>query len=259
MSNRKVEGEGKDTGHGDGHGTFDGTSVPFRRWEDWERSRLRKLRREERRRREVERAFPQGFPSDPNNMLYVRKDILSQYDGSDTLSVASSDDDAWGVQIGGYNENSPQYPPPPTGVLMPKDELLATADTVDANEMEAMLQSGFGPDSARPSQDNIRNASSTNLLSQSNSAHGLPTFQPADGSSRFNNTYAPLSRQDGPLSPPPNRHVMSPVSPFVPSNGTSSAVGAMHTQTHARKRSAGRGGDMNEYGPLGPLDPGTRI
>lgn len=259
MHRRKVEGEGKDTGHGDGHGTFDGSSVPFRRWEDWERSRLRKIRREDRRRREMERAFPAGFPADPNNMLYVRKDILSQYDGSDTLSLASSDEDAWGVQIGGYNENSPQYPPPPTGVLIPRDELLRSAETVGAGDLEAMLQSGFGTDSARPSQENMRNASSTNLLSHSNSNHGLQPYQLSDGPGRFNNSYAPLARADGPLSPPPHRHVMSPISPTVPTNGTSSAVGGMHGQAHSRKRSAGRGGDMNEYGPLGPLDPGTRI
>lgn len=205
----------------------------------------------------MERAFPQGFPSDQNSLLTVRRDVLSQYDGSDTLSVTSSEEDMWGAQVGGYNENSPQYPPPPTGVLLPKDDLLANANTVDANDLEAMLQSGF--DSSRPSSDNMHSSSSANLLSQSNSGHGLPAFQLSDGPGRYNNPYTPLSRQDGPLSPPPNRHVMSPVSPTVPSNGMSSAVGSIHSQTHARKRSAGRHGEMHEYGPLGPLDPGTRI
>ncbi|KAJ3104032.1 hypothetical protein HDU97_009579 [Phlyctochytrium planicorne] len=35
---RQVAGAGKDTGHGDGEGEFDPSSVPFRRWEDYELS-----------------------------------------------------------------------------------------------------------------------------------------------------------------------------------------------------------------------------
>ena len=53
---RKVEGEGKDQGHGSDGRKDTGPAVPMRRWEDWERSRLRKLKREERRRRDFERA-----------------------------------------------------------------------------------------------------------------------------------------------------------------------------------------------------------
>ncbi|KAJ2318840.1 Chitin synthase, class 1, partial [Coemansia sp. RSA 2704] len=45
---RKVHGEGKDTGHGDADGTFDAASVPLKRWEDYERKRLRSIRRKER-------------------------------------------------------------------------------------------------------------------------------------------------------------------------------------------------------------------
>ncbi|KAJ2613532.1 hypothetical protein H4S08_002159 [Coemansia sp. RSA 1365] len=45
---RKVHGEGKDKGHGDGEGSFDASTVPFKRWEDYERKRLRSIRRKER-------------------------------------------------------------------------------------------------------------------------------------------------------------------------------------------------------------------
>ncbi|KAJ2794119.1 Chitin synthase, class 1, partial [Coemansia helicoidea] len=46
---RKVQGEGKDKGgHGDGEGTFDASAVQLRRWEDYERKRLRSIRRRER-------------------------------------------------------------------------------------------------------------------------------------------------------------------------------------------------------------------
>ncbi|KAF8756904.1 Glycosyltransferase like family 2 [Rhizoctonia solani] len=72
--------EGKDTGHGDGGGVA--AQVPLRRWEDWERSRLRKLKREEKRRREMERAYANY----PGNTL--RAENTEYYDGaSDTVSV----------------------------------------------------------------------------------------------------------------------------------------------------------------------------
>ncbi|PVU96147.1 hypothetical protein BB559_002490 [Furculomyces boomerangus] len=44
---RKVQGEKKDTGHGDGDGHFDANSVPLKRWEDYERRRLRSVRKRE--------------------------------------------------------------------------------------------------------------------------------------------------------------------------------------------------------------------
>ncbi|KAJ2744558.1 hypothetical protein GGI20_002875 [Coemansia sp. BCRC 34301] len=45
---RKVSGEGKDKGHGDEGGKFDAGSVPMKRWEDYERKRLRSIKRKER-------------------------------------------------------------------------------------------------------------------------------------------------------------------------------------------------------------------
>ncbi|PVU90746.1 hypothetical protein BB561_004733 [Smittium simulii] len=41
---RKVSGEGKDSGHGDEDGEFNSKSVPLKRWEDYERKRLRNIR-----------------------------------------------------------------------------------------------------------------------------------------------------------------------------------------------------------------------
>ena len=123
-------------------------NVPMRRWEDWERSRLRKIRREEKRRREFERTH--GAYIGSNGELTARSEVFSQYDGSDTVSVASSDDDHWGAQIGGYNENSVQYPPPPVG-LMPN--AFASAETVAGSDLEAMLEVGFDD---RPSPGRAR-------------------------------------------------------------------------------------------------------
>ncbi|EJD03256.1 glycosyltransferase family 2 protein [Fomitiporia mediterranea MF3/22] len=244
---RKVEGERKGAAHGDGEGVFNGTSVPMRRWEDWERSRLRKMKREERRRRDMERAFPSGYNSGGN--LGIRSERSSQYDGSDTVSVTSSEDDVWGPQIGAYNENNPAYPPPPTGVLLPRNDVLQSAGTVNASDLEAMLEVGF---------DSDQNLSRQNLLqSSSTSSTNLPRYQLSDGPVGGGpGRYTPVSRTEGgPVYAPP---VMSPITPSGPNVLTSGYNGV---RTHARQRSGGRGGPPgpNSYGPLGPLDPSNRI
>ncbi|KAI0644649.1 chitin synthase-domain-containing protein [Trametes meyenii] len=226
---RKVEGEAKGEAHGEGVGVVGANNVPMRRWEDWERSRLRKIRREERRRKEFERMH--GAYIGANGELTARSEVYSQYDGSDTVSVASSDEDQWGNQIGGYNENSTQYPPPPIG-LMP--QALESAETVAASDLEAMLEAGFDD---RPSH--------------MRSIADAPRFQLSDGPK-----YTPLSRA---TSPGPRGTALSPTTPITPggAKGVSSAV-ADEWKTHAKKRSGGRSGKQ-EYGPLGPLDPGAKF
>ena len=114
-----MEGELRSKGHDDKTAVFDGTTIPLRRWEDWEKSRLRKHKREERRRRDFERQFGTGFHGDdstsseghgssngygqygltpgyPHNRGFVR----SEYE-SDAGSVFSGDEDIWGAEIGG--------------------------------------------------------------------------------------------------------------------------------------------------------------
>ncbi|KAI8969577.1 chitin synthase-domain-containing protein [Trametes punicea] len=226
---RKVEGERKGDAHGEGASVSGVNNVPMRRWEDWERSRLRKIRREERRRRDLERM--QGAFIGANGELVARSEVYSQYDGSDTVSVASSEEDHWGAQIGGYNENSTQYPPPPVA-LMPQG--FESAETVAASDLEAMLEAGFDD---RPSHGRT--------LAEP------PRFQLSDGAK-----YTPLSRA---TSPGPRGTALSPTSPMTPgvAGGVSSAV-ADEWKTHAKKRSGGRSG-KHEYGPLGPLDPSSRF
>lgn len=269
-SHRKVEGERKGEAHGDGHGTFDGSNVPMRRWEDWERSRLRKLKREDRRRREMSRAFPQGFTAGGN--LGVRDNVYSQYgDASDTQSIASSyqDEDQWGFQIGGYNEHNPAFPPPPD-VLIPRDEVLHGAGTIGGDDLEAMLEVGFddrsdGHGSRLHMQQ--QNPSSTHLLPPQN----VPRFQLSDGGPSLSASPQPYSHQQdyiavarseaGVTAQPPPRTILSPTTPMTPGMGQamSTAVGG-ERQTHARKRSGGGGrGGPPDYGPLGPLDPGSRF
>lgn len=253
-----MEGEAKGEAHDMGTGTSKGLSVPMRRWEDWERSRLRKMRRAEKRQREMARAFPNGYQS--TEYLQTSGDTLSQYDGSDTISMVSSEDDLWGGQIGMYNENSAQYPPPPPGLLLPHEEMISTARTVGKDELAAMLESGFDD---RPTQD--FNASMT-TLSNSSTAHFLDQNGAPAGTARYQlsdvlppprvNVFATTPRQGSPSRTPPRQGT----SPLSPVNGTSSAVGG-EWKTHAKKRSGGRTGNERDggYGPLGPLDPGSRF
>lgn len=251
---RKVEGEAKDKGHGAGGGVFDGLSVPLRRWEDWERSRLRKLKREEKRRREMDRAHPSGYYGDGHYLGARGPDTHSQYDGSDTTSV-NSEDDQWGPEIGGYNEHNVSYPPPPVGLHLPHDaqhsaEMLGTAD------LEAMLETGFDD---QPEPD-------TNYQAVRTPQGGTfaPRYQLSDSTPQRGNGYAPLQRVTSPGVTPPTPNVIVPLSAnaSLPSmNGVSSALGGNEDwKTHMKKRSGGRSRpSKEEYGPLGPLDPGGKI
>ncbi|KAH8107803.1 glycosyltransferase family 2 protein [Cristinia sonorae] len=223
---RKVEGEGKGEAHGDGPAVAEAINVPLRRWEDWERSRLRKLKREERRRRELERL--QGNYTGANSELLTPR--TSQYDGSDTLSVTSSEDDHWGAQIGGYNELNPAYPPPPLGLMAQPN---VSAETIAASDLEAMLEVGFD-DRSRHSNRGSTQADSSRY--QLHDAGGR-------GMNMGGNGYTPLTRS---ASPGPS-----------PTAAVSTGMGG-EWRTHAKKRSGGRSG-TREYGPLGPLDPGERF
>jgi chitin synthase len=252
---RKVEGEGKDTGHGHAGGVFDGQSVPLRRWEDWERSRLRKLKREERRRREMERAHPAGYFAGDGDLLSIRvADSRSQFDGSDTVSINSSEDDHWGPQIGGYNENNASFPPPPI-VLNVQPEVLQSARTLGTADLEAMLETGFDD---RPESD----TNYQSVRTPQGGTFAAARYQLSDGApQRSGNGYAPLERSTSPGSIPSPRVIspLSPHTPLPPMNGVSSAIGG-DWKTHMKKRSGGRSRPSgDEYGPLGPLDPGRRL
>jgi chitin synthase len=253
-----VEGEKKDKGHGGGGGVFKGEEVPFRRWEDWERSRLRKIRREERRRRDLERAYPGGFATgDEHLSVFDPTRTFSTYEGSDTHSITSSEEDQWGVQIGGYNEANPAYPPPPVALLVPDEDRLIGATTVAGDELQAILEAGFddpGPSPPGPAaavyapRARVGDSSPTGFpLSGDNGYSALTTTGPWRASS-----YGMLPESTSPTTPPTGF-------------GTSSGY-VSDWQAHVRRRSGGAGGSngggglngsRERYGPLGPLDPGS--
>ncbi|KAL0580352.1 Chitin synthase, class 1 [Marasmius crinis-equi] len=229
---RKVEGEAKGEDHSGPGGKYQGASVPMRRWEDWERSRLRKIRREEKRRREFERSHQQGFYT--GQELLSVTDIHSQYDGSDAYSVVSSEEDQWGPQIGGYNEHNAQYPPPPVGLTVPENDSMKRGTIVDGMDLEAMLESGFDDDRPSPTRPRYQRSNS-DLSSQLAAGHGYAS--------------RPSTRPTSPTVQPFINH--SNASLYSPTTPTTPLTTANDGGVAGSRRQEG-------YGPLGPLDPATR-
>ncbi|UZJ54701.1 hypothetical protein CBS101457_004021 [Exobasidium rhododendri] len=154
---RKVEGEGKDKGHGESEGVFAAASVPLRRWEDWERSRLKRQAREEKRRKELERQFGSGFHNDSNDALSLNRanknppylqQTLGARDDSDSLSNYSGsheDEDLWGPHIGTFNEEAP----PPLAIVRHSVWADGQEVIVEHDDMEKMLSQGWAEDGGK--------------------------------------------------------------------------------------------------------------
>lgn len=136
---RKVEGERKGGGHGDVDGVFAAASVPLRRWEDWERSRLKKQAREEKRRRDLEQQFGGQFwndqpPPPVQSQQDHRGNLMPSRRDSDAFSD-STQEDVWGAQIGVYEDSKP----PPTKIVR-HTMIVENHDVLGAGELEAMLE-----------------------------------------------------------------------------------------------------------------------
>lgn len=231
---RKVEGEAKSESHEGPGGKFSGPAIPMRRWEDWERSRLRKIRREERRRKEFERTHGQGFYA--GDEMLSATDLRSQYDGSDAYSVVSSEEDQWGGQIGGYNEHNTQYPPPPLA-LIAENQGFQSGKTVDGSELEAMLEMGFDDDRSSPA----------------GSPRSFPRYQRANNESTTqlgSGEYLSARPTSPSVQPFINHSTSTLFSPTTPTTPVSTAHGVSNTEL---------GKPREGYGPLGPLDPSTRF
>lgn len=225
IRNRKVEGEAKGEAHGTGNAAVGGLSVPLRRWEDWERSRLRKLKREERRRREMERRHPGGFVTSESDLLSVRGG--NQYEGSDAYSVASSDDDHWGQQVGGYNESSAQYPPPPAGLY--NATAAGEGGTVGDAQLEAMLDAGFDESpNHSPARTPMSSAFAVRYqLSNNPSQHNLMGYGAMPRSGSLEGSQTP--------------------------SASSLSLSPHHRDVYDYQQRP------EAYGPLGPLDPGEKF
>lgn len=198
---------------------------------------------------------------------------------SDTTSiVSSSEDDKWGAQIGGYNENHPSYPPPPSALLAPAVlNALDNAPTVNMEELEAMLDQGFDPHHPHSPLDtppasirrpngnsNVNGVPPVPTLNRYQLSEGRSAGPPARPAGPPFDAFGPLSpgsaggREPMPVrmrelsnSPGPGAGGPPPLltTPFGVSTSTQESTG------HARRRSGGRGGGAGDedWGPLGPL------
>lgn len=191
---------------------------------------------------------------------------------SDTTSIVSSvDDDKWGAQIGGYNENNPSFPPPPATLLAPREDVLQGAQVVDMHELEQMLDRGFEPNGGNNEgippvpQLNRYQLSERGPPSRQNTQ---PPQQQQGGGNQFD-AFGPLSPASSggrepiaprmrELSPPPRSNTGGfaappPLMGAAASYGVSTGVsGSGGSAGHIRKRSNG-GGNDGDWGPMGPL------
>ncbi|WWC72270.1 uncharacterized protein I206_106232 [Kwoniella pini CBS 10737] len=237
---RRVEGEIRSKGHDDKTAVFDGTTVPLRRWEDWEKSRLRKLRRDEKKRREMEKQFGAGFHGDNDGLglgptpraAWTRSDYES-----DSGSVFGSEEDVWGAEIGGYNEHNPAFPPPPIALSTQYhhhhnyDD--SGGETLGMDEMAAILDSGFDDPPPPLPQSSFK----TNNNIPSPLHRHQHDFQSNGGGGYF----------DGYGMKTPNM-------PTSANSVSSSIESRPQSSGHAKKRSGGVNNQQaKKYGPLGPL------
>ncbi|GAA97205.1 glycosyltransferase family 2 protein [Mixia osmundae IAM 14324] len=179
---RRVEGEGKDKGHATTGGAASTTKVPLRRWEAWERSRLRKLERDAKRIREFEQINGPGQMIDKE--AFLRADRLRVNSTTPSYTSDGEEQDQFGGQIGQYNEYLPGDQPPPVGLYIAglDDDAFTDAGTIDANELEMALEGGWDDEdedvyekepsySSRPSTGRYDSGAQTPLSSESSHQH----------------------------------------------------------------------------------------
>ena len=212
-------------------------AVPQRQWEDWEHSRIRKLRRDERRRQELQSQFGEGFYNDAGlapeegRLAPVSALPAVTVDRDDTATISTdADEDRWGDQIGGYDEN--QLPPELLDSTRPMSMLQTNrlSSMLSENDMEDMLQRGWD-ENANPLRPRTRGP----FLSIPN--HSIASLNEQDplgddtakhrGSMDMGSILPGGDHDDFPV----------PLDPMTP-EAASSAVSGGRT-THARNRSYG--------------------
>ncbi|KAF9165405.1 hypothetical protein BGX20_000618 [Mortierella sp. AD010] len=98
---RKVAGEAKGEAHGNADGMFDSSKVPLKRWDDYEKARVRQVKRIER----AERQRAQGSP-------FLRATTSSVYNDSDSSKTAITPGEL-GPQQQPFDYNGRQVMNPP--------------------------------------------------------------------------------------------------------------------------------------------------
>ncbi|KAG9290223.1 hypothetical protein G9A89_022199 [Geosiphon pyriformis] len=116
---RKVEGEGKGDDHGKKDGVFEASKVPLKRWEDWERTRLRKVKRDAERQRQAQQMAPAHLTHSAISGEDDDKGLVDNQYYAETSSITSAVSQDIGLPQqyydysvgGGNNSTAPGYPP----------------------------------------------------------------------------------------------------------------------------------------------------
>lgn len=138
---RKVEGEAKGASHDAEDEEYDALlRIPMRRWNDWERARVRKLQRDERRRRDMEEQYGSKFYNDMGNtgLPPIFANPPGRANGALSPSPSVLSEDVWGDQIGAYDESEA---PPALSTTIPdsgRDTSMLSPD-----ELDTMLDRGW--------------------------------------------------------------------------------------------------------------------
>lgn len=220
----------------------------------------------------LERAFqpggPDATPSFLGNGGALNPYTNSDYDGSDSGSMFSSgEDDQWGGQLGDYNENSSQFPPPPIAFdpLAAGGGFDSDGDVVDANDLDAMLDQGFDDPPHSANNNPFTNGNAYNALGPQISV-APPQMSSTRSLAGPNMQRFALTDDGGGMPPPPLKGgggasgystpnaSYIPVSPSTPNSADSSHSTAVESRGkggHVKQRSGG--GSKAGYGPGGPL------
>ncbi|KAF9184194.1 hypothetical protein BGZ51_003512 [Haplosporangium sp. Z 767] len=122
---RKVAGEKKGEAHGNADGIFEASSVPLKRWDDYEKARVRQVKRIERAERQRAQGSPYARSQAPS--MYTddaESDMLSDlgpqqmnydYNGRQAMSAPLAGNQARPMMMGGGGAPSPHFGPPSPG------------------------------------------------------------------------------------------------------------------------------------------------
>lgn len=237
---RKVEGEAKGASHGDEAAAASVAKIPKRRWEEWERSRLRKLKREAKRRAEFEAQFGQAFVSDRGapGALSPAPRVVADANGflrpatrlsqGSTSDGSEAEDDRWGADIGGYDETQP---PPPLLAPMSQPGMAGSTEMIATSDMAAILDNEQWSDDDEPRPPAPPGPAQPWQKEHSFSPYpplaSYPTPSPDMSTTSKHVSYAPLPSRSADVLPP-----------AMPSYPHASSVAQTPTQ-HARQRSRG--------------------
>ncbi|PVU84732.1 hypothetical protein BB560_007280 [Smittium megazygosporum] len=170
---RKVSGETKDTGHGNDGGEFDSRSVPLKRWEDYERRRIRKNRNRT-------QANDQYDQQDDyyNSTTFLNDSESTRLIEKNSSFASGTNDYQYYSHPQNYNTSSPQVNDYGSNYQQSMQFPQQHQQPPHEYELQTFNDNGNGYNTAsyEPSPY-VQNTGSPNQLSNSNSYNDGPTLQ----------------------------------------------------------------------------------